>query len=245
MKRASEVLGLKVLGIKEGLENGIAQDLMIDPEDKKVEYLILKTNQGYGFKAIRIEDITGIGGDYIMTHTVENAKKMYESKEILEDIEKGFFILGTTVLASTGDIAGHVEDFSFDEKDGSIVTLYLENQSEFDGTKIVTMAGKMVFVDPQGVEMFQREEQPKEPEEQQTGLEEPQEPEADTAEVQQKPDHFFESETLRFLFGKTVKETVSSEAGSLTIEAGTVLDETILRQAVQHSDILLSLTMSV
>lgn len=64
-------------------------------------------------------------------------------------------------------------------------------------------------------------------------------------EAKEKPDHFFESETLRFLFGKTVKETVSSEDGSLTIEAGTVLDETILRQAVQHNDILLSLTMSV
>ena len=150
MKRASEVLGLKVLGIREGMENGSAQDFMIDPQTRKVEYLVLKTNNGYGFNALRISDVMGIGADYIMTQTVENAKKMYESTEVLEVIERGFFMLGTTVLASTGDMVGKVEDFSFEEKTGEIGTLYLDNQTEFEGSKIVTMAGKMVFVDPEG-----------------------------------------------------------------------------------------------
>ena len=62
MKRASEVLGLKVLGIREGMENGSAQDFMIDPQTRKVEYLVLKTNNGYGFNALRISDVMGIGG---------------------------------------------------------------------------------------------------------------------------------------------------------------------------------------
>ena len=133
MKRASEVLGLKVLGIREGMENGSAQDFMIDPQTRKVEYLVLKTNNGYGFNALRISDVMGIGADYIMTQTVENAKKMYESTEVLEVIERGFFMLGTTVLASTGDMVGKVEDFSFEEKTGEIGTLYLDNQTEFEG----------------------------------------------------------------------------------------------------------------
>ena len=233
MKKASEVLGLKVLGIREGIENGIAQDFMIDPESKKVEYLILKTNQGYGFTAIKVEDITGIGSDYIMTNTVENAKKMYESKEILKEIEKGFFILGTTVLASTGDVAGQVEDFSFDETNGKIGTLYLDNQVEFDGSKIVTMAGKMVFVDPQGAEFFRAER-----EEKITRIQD--EERADEAQG-----NTFENESMQFLLGKTVKQTVTNSDGSLVIAEGTVLGEEILQKAATDNDMLLTLTMNV
>ena len=77
MKKSSETLGLKVMGIKEGLENGTAQDLMIDASKRTVEYLILKDNSGYGFRAIATKDILGIGTDYIMTPTIENAKKIY------------------------------------------------------------------------------------------------------------------------------------------------------------------------
>ncbi|MEG1859258.1 MAG: hypothetical protein RR193_02855, partial [Christensenellaceae bacterium] len=113
MKKSSEVLGLKVMGIREGLEEGVAQDFMIDSTTKKVEYLILKNSSGYGFRALKISDILGIGADYIMTATVENARKIYESKDILEVIEKGFFMLGTTALSSTGDVIGRVTDFTF------------------------------------------------------------------------------------------------------------------------------------
>lgn len=221
MKRASEVLGLKVLGIKEGMENGSAQDFMIDPQTRKVEYLVLKTNHGYGFNAMRISDVMGIGADYIMTQTVENAKKMYESTEILEVIERGFFMLGTTVLASTGDMVGKVEDFSFEEKTGEIGTLYLDNQTEFEGSKIVTMAGKMVFVDPEGTNILRV-----------------------TQEAEPRGEAF-QSESFQYLMGKTVKETVTSEDGSFRIEAGTVLGEEVLRQAARHDDVLLALTLNV
>ena len=209
MKRASEVLGLKVLGIREGMENGSAQDFMIDPQTRKVEYLVLKTNNGYGFNALRISDVMGIGADYIMTQTVENAKKMYESTEVLEVIERGFFMLGTTVLASTGDMVGKVEDFSFEEK------------TEFEGSKIVTMAGKMVFVDPEGTNILKVTQE---------------------AEPQGEA---FQSESFQYLMGKTVKETVTSEDGSFRIEADTVLGEEILRQAARHDDVLLALTLNV
>ena len=221
MKRASEVLGLKVLGIREGMENGSAQDFMIDPQTRKVEYLVLKTNNGYGFNALRISDVMGIGADYIMTQTVENAKKMYESTEVLEVIERGFFMLGTTVLASTGDMVGKVEDFSFEEKTGEIGTLYLDNQTEFEGSKIVTMAGKMVFVDPEGTNILKVTQE---------------------AEPQGAA---FQSESFQYPMGKTVKETVTSEDGSFRIEADTVLGEEILRQAARHDDVLLALTLNV
>lgn len=226
MKRASEVLGLKVLGIMEGQENGNAQDFMVDPQTKKVEYLVLKTSHGYGFNALRIADVMGIGADYIMTQSIGNAKKMYESKEILEQIERGFFMLGTTVLSAAGDVVGKVEDFSFDEKEGTIGALYLDGQAEIEGSRIVAMAGKMVFVEANGMGMpaprqIEKKEQPGDME------------------------GTFEKESLSYLMGKTTKDTIISEDGSFRIEAGTVLTAGLLKQAARFDDVLLTLTLNV
>ena len=147
MKKSSEVLGLKVMGIKEGRETGIVQDIMINAGAKSAEYLILKNSAGYEFRAINLGDVVGIGVNYVVTGTVENAKKLYESAEILRTIEKGFFMLGSTVLSSTGNILGTVKDFSFDEKSGSISAIYLDNGTEFALAQVASLAGNVVFID--------------------------------------------------------------------------------------------------
>lgn len=150
MKKSSEVLGLTMIGIKEGMENGIAQDFMIDTNTKLVKYLILKSSSGYGFRVMNVSDVQAIGADYIIAPTIDDAINIYESKEIMEEIEKGFFILGTTVLSSTGDIIGTVSDFTFDEKTGKMDIIQLNDGNEFSADKITTLAGKMVFIDPDG-----------------------------------------------------------------------------------------------
>ncbi len=230
MKKSSETLGLKVMGIREGLENGIAQDFMIDAAKRTVEYLILKDNNGYGFRAIATGDVLGIGADYIMTSTIENAKKIYESKEILEVIEKGFFILGATVLSSTGDVIGGIVDFSFDEKTGALDTLYLDNGEEYSGNKITTLAGKMVFVDKSGNE----------------ALRQTVEAVAAAPAVEEAPKpSALEEESKAYLLGKVVKNDVESSDGAFRLSAGTVLTEEILEQVAKYNDVLLTLTMDV
>ncbi|MEG2202518.1 MAG: PRC-barrel domain-containing protein [Christensenellaceae bacterium] len=216
MKKSSEVLGLKVMGIREGLEEGVAQDFMIDSTTKKVEYLILKNSSGYGFRALKISDILGIGADYIMTATVENARKIYESKDILEVIEKGFFMLGTTALSSTGDVIGRVTDFTFDEKSGALEDLVLDDGNEFSAKTIATLAGKMVFIDPSGSDVFNTVHK----------------------------DNTMAEESRTFLLGRTLKGDVISEDGEFKADSGTVLTEEILDAADKH-DAVLALTLNV
>lgn len=219
MKRASEMVGLRVLGIKEGLENGIVQDFMIDPKTKDAEYLILKSTNGYVFRALRVADVMGVGADYVMTASIENAKKMYEAKDILEKIENGFFILGTTALSGTGDVMGKVLDFEFDEMSGKVGNLYLDDETEFGMDKVATLAGRMVFIDPSGDNLARI-----------------------IAPIQQE--NAVDKESRDFLIGKTVKAEAVSEDGALRIQAGTVLTDDLLIQAANH-DMLLSLTLSV
>jgi uncharacterized protein YrrD len=262
MKKSSEVLGLTMIGIKEGMENGIAQDFMIDTETKLVKYLILKSSSGYGFRVMNVTDVQAIGADYIITPTVDNAINIYESKEIMEEIEKGFFILGTTVLSSSGDIIGTVADFTFDEKSGKMDVIMLGDGNEFAADKIATLAGKMVFVDPGGTMMQKVVPAPEsiavepaaEPVVEAIVVEEPvveavvveEEPvAAEPAPVAaEEPKSAVEQESIAFLLGKTVKTESVSEDGLLRLEPGTELTQEILNLAVKH-DLILTLTLNV
>lgn len=147
MKKSSEVLGLKVMGIKEGRESGIVQDIMVNAGSKSAEYMILKNSAGYEFRAINLGDVVGVGVNYVVTGSVENAKKLYESADILRAVEKGFFMLGATALSSSGNILGSVKDFSFDEKSGSLHEIYLDNGAQFAVAQIASLAGSVVFID--------------------------------------------------------------------------------------------------
>ncbi|MEG0382947.1 MAG: hypothetical protein RR597_06880, partial [Christensenella sp.] len=213
MKKATEVLGLRVMGVKEGLEDGTAQDFMIDVNTKSVEYMILKSDNGYEFRALKLSDVMGVGTDYIMTASIENAVKMYESRDILQQIEKGFFMLGTTALSSTGDIMGKVLDFDFDETSGKIHLLYLDNDMQFEMDKVATLAGRMVFIDPNGDNM-----------ERITG--------SAQKNVEETPISTYENavdgESRLFLLGKTTKTDVVSDNGVFHVPAGITLTEEIL-----------------
>lgn len=209
MKKSSEVIGLKVMGIKEGRECGVVSDIVINAGAKNAEYLILKNSAGYEFRAINLGDVVGIGVNYVVTGSVDNAKKLYESAEILRIIEKGFFMPGATVLSSTGNILGTVKDFAFEDKTGALSIVYLDNGTEFDVTQVASLAGNVVFINETASES----------------------PEAPVSRVNQ--------ESKQFLLGKTLLSDVGSDDGEFFASKGTVLNAKLLDEAELHDAILL------
>ncbi|MEG1560485.1 MAG: hypothetical protein RRY79_06830 [Clostridia bacterium] len=150
MKQTKQVLGLPVMGMKEGKTQGIAVDFMVDPEAKRVRYIILKNEHGYGFRALAVEDIKGVGSDYIMTSTTENVKKLFSCPELLSEMETGLYasdLLGAKVLSIIGNVMPNVKEFTFDEKAGGIDTLILANGKECLASVIATLSNDVVFLD--------------------------------------------------------------------------------------------------
>ncbi len=209
MKKSSEVIGLKVMGIKEGRECGVVQDIVINAGAKNAEYLILKNSAGYEFRAINLGDVVGIGVNYVVTGSVDNAKKLYESAEILRIIEKGFFMPGATVLSSTGNILGTVKDFAFEDKTGALSVIYLDDGTEFGVAQVASLAGNVVFINETASET----------------------PEAPVNRVNQ--------ESKQFLLGKTLLSDVGSDDGEFFAGKGTVLSAKLLDEAELHDAILL------
>lgn len=228
MKKASEMLGLKLMGMKEGEVKGSAIDYMIGTDTRKVEYFILKESRSYGFLALPVKDIIGVGANYIMTQTNTNAEKIYDSKELLEAVDRGFYLLGTTVLSSSGNIIGRVEDFTFDERSGELDTLFLDNGSELSAEDIVTLSKDIVFVNQEGdftADLFK---------------------DVNSAEKEAAPaEEQANSEEITFLKGRKLTMPVTSQDGSFVIQSGTVLDETLINEAAKYEGMLMELTLNV
>ena len=115
-----------------------------------MRYIILKNEIGYGFRVLAVEDIAGIGTDYIMTSTVQNVKKLFDSPELLQEMEAALYgsdILGAKVLSVVGNVLPNVKEMVFDEKTGDIDSLILANGKDYLASVIATLARDVVFLD--------------------------------------------------------------------------------------------------
>ncbi len=140
MKSSSQVTGLPLMGIKEGLEFGTVRDIVVDPQTKKVKSLILQgSTGGYDFRELNVADVVGIGKDYVITQSIANAVATGLS-------EAGMALLGMRCIASSGNVLGTIKDFVFDEKTGDITSVQLDNGMDIPGPNMLALSNNLLFV---------------------------------------------------------------------------------------------------
>jgi len=128
------------MGVKEGMEFGTVQDIVIDPQTKTVKSLILRgAKNEYDYRELKLSDIIGIGKDYVITQTIENAVAMGLSNA-------GMALLNIRCIASSGDVLGNVKDFVFDEKTGVIKSVQLDTGDEIPGESIMALSNNLLFI---------------------------------------------------------------------------------------------------
>ena len=245
MKQTKQVLGLPVMGMKEGKTQGIAVDFMIDAEAKRIRYIILKNEIGYGFRIIAIEDVKGIGANYIMTSTIDNAKKLYECPDLLKEMESALYgsdLLGAKVLSVVGNILPEVREFTFDEQTGNVENLILANGKDYLSSVIATLARDVVFldIDEEPVEEFYVEKT-----EEVVAVEEEQ-PAAPAAQAEEKPVQLsaYAMAQRDFLLGHTVSFDIVDSTGKVVIPQGTVVTDEIIAYA-EKMDVSADLALNV
>ena len=140
MKSSSQVTGLPLMGIKEGLEFGTVRDIVVDPQSKKVKSLILQgSTGGYDFRELNVSDVVGIGKDYVITQSIANAVATGLT-------DAGMALLGVRCIAASGNVLGTIKDFVFDEKTGDIKSVQLDNGMEIPGPNMLTLSNNLLFV---------------------------------------------------------------------------------------------------
>lgn len=248
MKQTKQVLGLPVMGMKEGKTQGIAVDFMVDAEAKRVRYIILKNEIGYGFRVLAIEDVTGIGTNYIMTSTVDNAKKLYECPDLLKEMETTLYgsdILGAKVLSIVGNILPEVREFTFDEKTGNVENLILANGRDYLASAIATLAREVVFLD-----ITEEEEDEffvEAPEEVVAAIaDESEEKKEEEKKEEEQPVQLsaYAMAQREFLLGHTVNFDIVDSTGKVVISQGTVVTDEVIAYA-EKMDVSADLALNV
>lgn len=140
MKKGLQIIGMPVMGIKEGLQCGIARGFEVDPKTKKVSSLILEGDKNeFDFRILKREDVASVGKDFIITKTVENLKDMGPARELI-------LLLGMKCVSGAGDLIGSVQDFDFNEKSGEVASLKLDSGEEIAGKEMLTISNDFMFL---------------------------------------------------------------------------------------------------
>ncbi len=155
MKRSKEIIGVPVISISAGIQVGVVKGLVINPQQKTVEFLLLNEEENSkGMKGIPFRYAEGVG-EYAVT--VENESVMMEISRIgiLQELqEKNINIIGTKVITRKGKYLGDASEYSIDIETGILKEIYYqaddENEYKIPVEKVITLGTEVLVVEVMG-----------------------------------------------------------------------------------------------
>lgn len=244
MKKTQEIIGLPVFSIVDGREVGQVKDLVINPEEGSVEYLLVNGGSWYvGARVLPYRAVLGIGAHAVTTESENLLTNLNESGNASALLQRNIKVKGTKVLTRKGNLVGVVSEYEVDENTGRITSLEFKSL-EGDGQTTVIRAtqvltfGKDVLV----VEDKLGETTPAPKPVPTAGT-----PEQEVdAEAESILDRAGESEATRlfverqrqYLMGKKVVQDIKDEAGNVLIPEGSEVNDEVLDIAQAHGKLI-------
>lgn len=127
MKSSSQITGLPIISISDGIEVGKVKSLVINPEKGSIDFLTIDNEDWQvSIKAIPFKKVVGIG-EYAVTVESENAIIDLNEIPITNQlVNKKIKISNTKVMTRKGELLGTVMEYFVDENTGSILGMELE-----------------------------------------------------------------------------------------------------------------------
>jgi len=156
MKKSQDFLGLLVFSIIDGREVGQVRDLIINPEEGLVEYLLVYSEDWLaGVRVLPYSAVNGVGEHAVTTESENELFALADNQGASTLIKRGIKVRGTRVLTKVGNIIGTVTEFTIDEISGKIIEVEWEMGTDAAGVipadKVLTF-GKdvLIFEDREG-----------------------------------------------------------------------------------------------
>ncbi|MGI6308645.1 MAG: PRC-barrel domain-containing protein [Dethiobacteria bacterium] len=144
--RTKFIKGYPVVNLEDGTLLGRVQELIIDPEMKKVEGLVVGEKgflRGSKPRVIPYEQIYNVGKDVLIIKSKEDTPDAEAQARI--EASRDYSFIGSSVISSNGDYIAKVQDFTFSVQTGEIESLLLSDIRERERTN------KNVFLSIEGV----------------------------------------------------------------------------------------------
>ncbi|NLU50421.1 MAG: photosystem reaction center subunit H [Syntrophomonadaceae bacterium] len=244
MKQSQEIIGIPVFSVIDGREVGQVKDLVINPEEGAVEYLLVGTDDWYlGSKVLPFSAVLGIGAHAVTTESDTQLAGLAELPSAAALLRRGIKVKGTRVLTRKGDLLGVVSEYEVDESTGKITGVEftgLEGNGEtttVSASQVLTFGRDVLVVDEKPGETVPLAGGPKVPETERSGgtavdpavVERPRESEATRLFIERQK---------QFLMGKKVIRDIRDDAGNILIAEGAEINEVLLELAEIHGKLM-------
>ncbi|HHY72835.1 MAG TPA: photosystem reaction center subunit H [Bacillus bacterium] len=151
MKKSSQILGLPIISIIDGLEIGIVKSLVINPDKGgSIDFIIIeKEDWQVSVKAIPFKKVVGIG-EYAVT--VQSESVVIDLNEIPianQLVNKKIKINGSKVMTQKGELLGEIVEYYADEDNGLILgaSLSVSNREVIiPASSVITYARGIIIV---------------------------------------------------------------------------------------------------
>lgn len=155
MKKSKEIIGAPVISISEGIQIGSVKGLVVNPQQKNVEFLLLdELQEGKELKGLSFRSAEGVGEFAV---TVQNSNVIVDLMKISllkELVQKGIQVLGTKVVTRKGKFLGEVTEYSVDTESGELTEFFYngsgEKEQSLPALSIITIGKEVLIVEDEG-----------------------------------------------------------------------------------------------
>ncbi|KXS42492.1 MULTISPECIES: PRC-barrel domain-containing protein [unclassified Candidatus Frackibacter] len=119
MHKGYEIIDLPVINLQTGEEIGAIEDVVFDPEEKRIVGLIINNKSLFqGSRMIAYEELHSVGEDAVTIEDDSVLTKLDDTKEFLTGPNGS--VIGSRVVTDDGKELGNIEDIILDSTNGQI-----------------------------------------------------------------------------------------------------------------------------
>lgn len=250
MKKSQEIIGLPVFSIVDGRKIGQVKDLVINPEEGKVDFLMVSNGSWYvGAKVLPFNFVIGIGEHAVTTENENQLSIVNENPSANGLLQRNIEVKGNRVLTNKGNLIGIITEYEIDENSGQI--LMIEYRSALDEKTLAQIAAQSILTFGSDIVVVKEGQDAPAPPPANKNLTEaasvneaistPQasvEAPATTGEstpVTNGGANLFKEKQKQFILGKKVEKSIKDADGNEIIAEGTIIDEAVIALADAHN----------
>jgi uncharacterized protein YrrD len=151
MKPTKEIIGLRIISILDGTQVGVIKDLVLNPQEKRLDFLIVdQPTDIFGAKIIAFADVCGLGEFALTIPSAEVIQDVIQNIDAQNLLKHDIRVLGTKVLTKKGQLIGEVTEIFIDEETGCVAGCLFESQGQTYQVgieQIITLGKELLIIE--------------------------------------------------------------------------------------------------
>lgn len=147
MPQYERIKGLRVITTKEGNEVGKVDDLVVDPDQKKVSWLRLHSGGMFGTRYwVPVEAVHTLGEDVVTINSEAELQASANAPAAQAIVKTNRGLIGKKMVTENGERLGEIVDYEFAADSFAVTKLFVAQSMSFFGEAITIESDKVLTI---------------------------------------------------------------------------------------------------